>query len=326
MRLPNFFMIGAVRSGTTSVHNYLHQHPDIFMSSVKEPHYFSSDIDISLFRKDFAATVLFDRDLGYFRHKKVLPDNMEQVYLRKISNYTYLFERAGNEKIIGESSASYLFSRAAPLNIHESIPQARILIILRNPVDRAFSHYKLDLRNGWAKGTFLEAFSRDLCAPRKGWGVSNLYLELGMYYKQVKRYLELFPKKNVKIILFYELKANPGEALKDIATFLGVDPYFKFDTTVVHNKGKVPRYGFIPKMTNNLKVLWTRRRFPIINSLYKIIGKIINDSKAREFLYTDFKMTADERRSLIPYFAKDIENLSALIGKDLSHWTRMESP
>lgn len=192
-KLPNFFVVGAAKAGTTSVYNYLSRHPEVYMSPVKEPHYFASDMNTEHFRDNYKPVM--NKDLTTYLEGD-LKEPVFQAYIREWSQYVKLFKNVKNEKAIGEVSNSYLYSATAAKNIHDKIPDAKIIIILRNPVDRAFSHFIMDLRTGYSEPPFMDAMKKDMALPLKGWGVSNLYVEIGLYYEQVKRYMELFPPGN----------------------------------------------------------------------------------------------------------------------------------
>ncbi len=193
---PNFFIVGAAKSGTTSLYNYLNQHPDVYMSEVKEPHWFS----------------------------RVEPNPEQLVYpVASEEEYFALFEGWQGERAVGEASPSYLWSSAAPRRIEESVPGAKIIVMLREPVGRAFSHYLGDVREGLQRLPFYDALEEDYASQRKGWGISHLYVELGLYCQQVSRYLERFGRENVLVLFFEEFVADVVSTLRVIAEFLGVD-------------------------------------------------------------------------------------------------------
>src|SRR5215469_4673603 len=144
MPWPSFFIIGAANSGTTSLYGWLKQHPEIFMPALKEPHYFSQ-----------------------------IRPSYEQRYLRTYVTdsraYLKLFCRGACSRAIGEASPSYLFDREAPLRIRSVVPHAKIIVLLRDPLERAQSHYLMDVREGVQERTFDEAVKDDWNRKRKGW-------------------------------------------------------------------------------------------------------------------------------------------------------------
>ena len=307
-KLPNFFIVGAARAGTTSISKYLKQHPQVYMSPVKEPHYFSSDIDISSFKWQYRSRFLIDID-AYFDESKL--KELHTAHITEWEQYCKLFRNAGNAKAIGEASVSYLYSGCAAKNIREKLPNAKIVILLRNPVERAFSHYLTDLRDGYTTLSFRKALEKDLEQKKKGWGVSHLYVELGMYYEQVRRYLDLFPKDNVKIYLYDEF-GNLRELLHDLFRFLDIDRSFLPDISTVHNRSRMPKNVMINAVLKG----------PISHLLKGVLPtSYIKDIK--KLLLKDVvipQMHMDDRRRLNTIFHKDIEKLSGLLGKDLSSW------
>jgi Sulfotransferase family len=227
---PNFFIVGAANSGTTSLYSYLKQHPRVFMPALKEPHYFSQI-----------------RPSHEQRYMRTYVTN-EQVYLR-------LFSKAANFNAIGEASPSYLFDPVAPLRIHKTVPRAKIIILLRDPVERTHSHYLMDVREGLQERPFYEALQHDWTRKEKGWGVSHLYVELGLYAEQIKRYLSTFAPEQVLILTFNDL-ARAGEsdksAIARVLNFLQVDPspLDHIDTRAENSFG-VARWPWVRRLAGN---------------------------------------------------------------------------
>jgi hypothetical protein len=199
---PDFFIVGAQNSATSTLYAFLRQHPNIFMPALKEPHYFSNLP--SVWGMQYPIT-----------------------HIRREDSYLRLFSAVGQTKCKGEASSSYLWSEEAPSGIYRANPSARIVIILRNPVERAYSHYLMDIREGRQKLPFMDALQADWSRRDKGYGVSRLYVELGLYHRQVKRYISTFGHKQVVIVLFRQLLAalkGRGEGLAELASLLRVDP------------------------------------------------------------------------------------------------------
>lgn len=213
---PNFFIVGAAKAGTTSLYRYLDQHPDVYMPSVKEPHWFS----------------------------RVEPNPQRGVRpVTTDAEYLALFKGRENERAVGEASPSYLWDVNAPERIKNCVPEARIIVSLRAPIDRAFSHYLMDMREGWQTKPFYEALREDYLRSTKGWGVSHLYVELGLYAAQLTRYLECFGHDRVLVIFFEEFVSDVHSTLTSIATFLRIEPSAipVIGHGVRHNSFAVPR-------------------------------------------------------------------------------------
>lgn len=223
--LPNFLIVGAVKAGTTSLYEYLSQHPDVFMPDLKEPHYFT-------------------------RLVPPPPPAMLEEYVRDPIQYARLFEDAGQAKAIGEASPSYLWCPEAPRRIREELGPVRIIAILREPIDRVYSHFLMDVRDRRQKQSFLRALQEDLAKTPKGWWVSALYVELGLYREQLERYFELFGSERVLVLFHDELTASAPATLRRIAEFLeiDVDAVDSIDFSRTHNpyrKVRGPLAGWI---------------------------------------------------------------------------------
>ncbi len=220
MAFPNFFIVGSAKAGTTSLYQYLRRHPEVFMSPVKEPHYFSQ--------------VAPDPGLRFiYAHKSV----------RDEASYQKLFRGAKQASAIGEASTSYLWDEKTPARIKAAVPAAKIIIMLREPAARAYSHYLNDVREGIEKRPFLQALEEDHARARKGWGISHLYVELGLYTEQVRRYLTSFPEKNVRVLFFEEFGADTKAILRQVWDFLNLEaPRQGHDEyQVTHNAYAAPR-------------------------------------------------------------------------------------
>lgn len=288
---PNFFVVGAAKAGTTSLYRCLSQHPDVYMAPVKEPHWFS-------------------RVQPNPEHA-VSPVTSEREYLK-------LFEGWKGESAIGEASPSYLWDAEAPHRIKDALPHAKIIAILRHPVERAYSHYLMNVQEGIQNLPFLEALEEDHQARRKGWGVSHLYVDLGLYAEQVRRYLEAFDRSQVKVILYEDVRGDPKTVLESLFGFLEVDPQCAegIYTDVHYNPYTVPRNHLTKTVLRSRRIRslgakvtpkptreWIRKRL-----LSKREPKPAMDEGAREFL--------------MDLFRPDIRKLQKSLGRDLDSWLR----
>lgn len=237
--MPNFFIVGAAKSGTTSMYRYLEQHPDVYMPSFKEPHWFAR----------------VEPSSNFIVHSVTSEDE-----------YLKLFEGWKGERAIGEASPSYLWDVSAPARIKQEVPNARIIVLLREPVSRAFSHYLMDVREGMEARPFLRALQEDYAIHKKGWGISHLYVELGMYCEQISRYLDRFGRESVLVLFFEEVFADPDStfyALERTLNFLGVYPTVPngVDLQRRYNSHAVPRGRFSRFMLRALAIRSMARRF-----------------------------------------------------------------
>jgi len=304
MILPNFFIVGAAKCGTASLYYYLREHPEIYMSPIKEPHFFSDDIDIDKFSEDYKKSLL--KDVGRYVNGP-MDKIIHAAHIRNLEQYCKLFKNVKNEKAIGEISNSYLYSKTAARNIKKMIPNAKIIMVLRNPIERAFSHYLMDLHIGYSKEpTFMRAIKKAMQSEEKSWGAGRLYLELGLYYEQVKRYLEIFGSRTVKIILFERIKKDVSGVMREIFSFLDVYPFFEIVFHKRYNISLIPKY----KLLNRL--LW---KIGAQNFFARINNELFNKKR-------NVSLSNKERDFLRLYYKKDIMKLSDLINRDLSEWLK----
>lgn len=310
---PNFFLVGAAKSGTTAIGGYLQQHHDIYMSPIKEPNFFSKDIITSEFDKEFSRYKEVDLD-SYFSHARL--KHMHCAFINSYAYYLRLFREVKDEKAIGDASVTYLFSKVAAEEIKKDIPDAKIIIILRNPVERAFSHYLMDLSSGYVPygQSFQEALDEDLKRSQKGWGKSHLYVELGMYFEQVQKYLDIFERKNVNICLYDDFKNDPAGIVKDMYKFLAIDASFKVDCGKKYNVSQLPKNELFSK------VVVFYKQHAVLHAL--VSSKMKGFLKKVVLTNRTFVISAFTRSCLLKKFEDDILKLGELINRDLSVWLR----
>lgn len=197
---PNFFIVGAAKCGTTSLYSELRKHPDVFLPEIKEPHYFARCPPAS---KPWETHCSGD-----------------------LSAYQQLYIDSAGRSAIGDASPSYLLDEESASRIHAVRPDAKIIVILRDPVARAHSAYLMNQVGGYEPSSisFKDALRQDIARENKGWGVSRMYVEAGMYCSQVHRYLDLFGSEQVLVLLSEHLKNKPQDLYAGIARHLGITP------------------------------------------------------------------------------------------------------
>ncbi len=280
---PNLFIVGAPKAGTSSLYAYLSNIPGIFMPKIKEPNYFSVN---------------------------TIPNNSRVRPIRDKSKYIKLFKKVKNEKIIGDASPSYLSDPAAPKLIHEIVPDARIIISLRDPVERTLSYYLMHLRNGLLKGTFHEELQKSLKLCRV-YNIRSLRLETGLYAEDVQRYLDLFGKKQVKILIFEEFIKDTKKTLNDVLSFLDVDYEMNNFEGEAYNKFGVARGSISKFLLRNIRIR-------------RVAEKIISPSGRRVFRENILlkkgekpKMSQEDRNTLIKFYNEDVIKLQKNLGRKL---------
>jgi len=302
--LPNFFIVGAARSGTTSLDRYLSQHPEIYIIPRKETHFFAVDLFPSRF------TGPGDERLN----ERVIRDEKE---------YAQLFASAAGAKAIGESSVFYLCYPEAAERIAHAVPDARIIITLREPVARAYSAYMFLLRDGRETLGFEEGLSREKERKQKDFEPIWWYKELSLYYSQVKHYLEVFGTQRVKVLLYEELFANPEQVLREVFSFLGVQEDVVIDTSVRYNPAGVVKsrrlYTFLTRFVRNPNGLEKR-----IKSLIPRKLRMVWATKAMSMLVRPVPMDPQLQTHLRPYFVEDVAKLEELLHRNLECWHYQE--
>ena len=193
---PNFFIVGAQKAATSSLYSYLKDIPGVYMSPLKEPNY-------------FAPHVISSNSSDVIRDKK---------------EYLNLFKKAGGYIAVGEASPIYLWDPDAPRLIHQAVPHARIIMILRDPIERAYSNYLMRMKYSGMKSSFYDEIMRDYKdQEKKLFGKSQFYIEFGMYFEQVKRYFDSFGREQVKVIIFEEFIQHTERSVNEVLAFLGVN-------------------------------------------------------------------------------------------------------
>ena len=295
MALPNLLIVGAAKSGTTSLHNYLSQHPSVFMCSPKEPHF------------------LINKEIGEERIPKGVLN---------IEDYKSLFKGASTKKYRGESSVMYLsFPEFAIKNINKYLSKdVKIIIMLRNPVERAYSGYQHVKRYNLMESlTFEKALDQ---SENRYHNISNMtpasrYLELGMYFEQVKKFIEEFD--SVYVIIYDDYINDFSSEIDNIFKFLDVDA-FKVNAEEKHMVGGWEwKNEWIKSLMMKKTPFKTVLKFLLpFKSLRKSI--MVNLQKGNTNKIENINPGTE--KWLKEYYKSDVEKLSLLLNRDLNNWTR----
>lgn len=305
MTMPNFLIIGTQKAGTTSLYHYLNQHPEVYMSPVKEPNFFAIEGEKLNFRGSFGE------------------DNLNSTPFANFKAYKSLFKGVENERAIGEASTLYLYSPKAPERIKYYIPDVKLIAILRNPVDRAFSNFLYNVRDGREPiQDFAQALQEEQKRILNNWGYIWHYRQRGFYCAQLKRYYDMFGRDQIKIILYEDLNNNLANVLVDIFKFIEVDFEFKPDITKKYNISNIDqnvievalrafliRPNLIKSLIKPLVPTILRRR---------IVMNILNGPHGKES--NKPQLSIELRKQLIKFYHEDILKLQDLIQRDLSSW------
>ncbi|MFA0964680.1 sulfotransferase [Roseivirga sp. BDSF3-8] len=276
MQLPDFLVIGAEKSGTTWLKHNLNEHPEVFVPSKKELNFFDKDEH-------------YDQGLSY---------------------YASFFEQADGNVKKGELTPGYLHTpEKSAARIYELFPQIKLIAILRDPVERAWSNFLMHKADGRTDASFADIISQNHSIVTKGY-----------YYQQLLPYLNRFPSENIMILNYDRLKSEPAALLKQIFSFIGVDD------------------NFVP--TQSKKVIFSARKakYPVLNKTLSIVGHVSRSlgfagkfrgakRKLRQWVKKNNTVTApkeamseSDRRALNNLYREDLDQLSGLVGKDFSNW------
>lgn len=305
---PDFVLIGAAKCGTTALYDMLCNHPGIFGSPVKEPHYFSQ-FKVDQFTNRFRKNNVIDPD-SYFANDEL--SEQFQLFITDLNLYLRLFATASDQMLRGEASTSYLYSDRAARAISEHNPDTKIIAILRNPIDRVFSHYTMALKYGYTTDDFLTAVRKDQNVIDKGWGRSQLYLELGHYDEQIARYFQYFPREHIHLIHYDDWRSNPQREMQALIEFLNLDP-IEIPSNNFRNVGEIPRFVRVNQWFHQLGI-----RQSLADHIPLSLKKTIRSwyLKPKDKLH----MEESARAYLLSYYRPRIERLAEIWGRDLSSW------
>ncbi|MEM9022271.1 MAG: sulfotransferase [Bacteroidota bacterium] len=309
---PNFFLAGVVKGGTTSLGHYLNNHPEVYLSPIKETTFLSQrDMDFARFRKDYRMDVQLDVS-RYVRGP--MTERIHIAHVEAWEDYLRLFAPAKGFRAIGEASVSYAICPSAAPAIHARLPQARIVLMLRDPVSRCFSQYLMNRKEGKTLETdFLREVRNDQEQAHHGWGVSHQYLELGMYADQVARFQQLFPKEQLCLLDYHDFRKDPADTLRQIFAFLGVDTAVAVDTSERLNEAQMPRFARLQYALTQAGVVGMVKRM-LPRNARKVVMKRLYSKQSLPAL------TPEQRAFLIDHYREDVARLETLWNKDLSHW------
>jgi hypothetical protein len=287
----DFIGVGAEKAGSTWVADMLRQHPEVFVPEKKEV-YFFNEYDPHFLK---VKNPKYEWGLGW---------------------YLDHFKEVEKDVLTGEFSPTYLYSRSTAERIYSNFPKVKTFIVIRDPIERAFSQYIQDKRFGLLDGlSFSDAIKEN-----------DTYIEKGLYYKHISSYLKIFPRKNVKIILLDDIKSEPEKIIREVFIFLKL-------------REKSYRPKFLRKKSNSaqkarfigLNKFMISREYALRNSRFRWLLKPLEGSgvrtlaiKIRELNSVDYKSyprsSKSNKEKLYKYFEDDIKNLEKLLGRNLKKW------
>lgn len=300
--LPNFIILGSPKCGTTSLYNYLAQHPEIYMSQVKEPGFFTLE------GREIPESHWFETRGAYS--------------FTTLTEYSKLFAEVSSEIAIGETSSAYFASIKATQRIRHYIPDAKLVAVLRNPADRLYSHFNFMVMLGRESQDIHITVADQLAlnlqnAESSGDHHNHYYLVHGLYYKHLRRFYKYFLKEKIKVYLFEELRYETKKLLGDLFKFLEVDENFQVDHSTHHNPSGVFRSQSFD---------WIIRNNPFRPLIEKSLKLELRDTIKSKLNLMNLKpappMPPDIRAILIDYYREDILKLQDMVDRDLSDWLK----
>lgn len=300
MTMPNFMIIGAAKAGTSALYRYIKQHPDVYMSPKKEPHFFS-----------------FDAQSKYTKG----PGDTIPLAITDPEAYEALFDGVTSEVAIGEASPTYLYVSGAAERIAAKLPDVKMVAILRQPVDRAYSAFMHVVRDGRESlRDFSVALEAEYQRIAAGWGPIWHYIQGGFYHTQLMRFYDRFSSNQIKVLLYDDFRDNPVGVVRDVFSFIQVDPDFVPDMSAKPNVSGIPKSSLAQKL---MYLLFIKR-----NPIKKIARLTLPESVRWRFTTT--VRNRNLRRVPLPpklrrdltnrYYKSEIEKLEVLLNRNLRAW------
>lgn len=300
MVMPNFLVIGAAKSGTTALYYALRQHPEIYMSRSKEPNFFALEGEVPAFRG---------------------PGDQQTINSQSITSlaaYQRLFQGVSQEAAVGEASTSYLYHARASERIRHYIPSAKLIVILRHPVERAYSSYLHLIRDRREPlADFSQALQAEQARIGDHWEHIWHYTQMGFYSAQLERYFRAFDAGRIKIHLYDEWVSNPLQVIRETFRFLGVDEQFVPDLSLRPNVSGIPRHRVLQAILMKLNPAEAAvNPFRFTRLCARRAVRIANNNLIKP------PIPEAVRAELGGVFKGDIVKLQDLIQRDLSEWLR----
>jgi hypothetical protein len=271
--LPNFLCIGTQRSGSTWLYKCLSEHPDVFLPTVKEVSFFDSH------------------------------------YAKGVSYYESFYADAGDAKAVGDVTPGYIYGKDCPARIAEHLPEAKMIAVLRNPIDRAHSAYEFFVKNEAGK-TFDEAFSGDLAKLDDG---LQWMLDLGVYHTQLESYFSCFPRDQFLILPYEQVVTDNAWALNEVYKFIDVDPDFR--PSMVDQTVNVNVYPGLQDTLGKLRMDWL-----IEGVKASPLGPWLRKRYKKKRDNNNEIMRPETRQKLLDYYREPNQKLGELLDMDVSAW------
>lgn len=293
-RLPNFIVIGAPKAGTTSLFFYLAQHPDIFLPQQKELHYFTS--------KHLSASVAGPGDRTALH-----------AICKSRQAYENHYKKVRSQPSIGEVSPSYLYFSSVAHEIKNQLGSVKIVVSLRDPIQKAFSQYMHLLRDNREQLEFFEALNNEASRREQGWSDFWAYSESSLYSVHLKRYIETFGQENVKIIIFEDMVKDVKRTMREVFEFLGVSSDLELKTDTTYNPSGKPNSKLLADLLS--------RPSPVKSFIKRLLGRNLSARLQQRALRLNIgdklEISHEARVYLKDYFSEDVATLEGILGRKL---------
>ncbi|NEP01043.1 MAG: sulfotransferase [Symploca sp. SIO2E9] len=291
-KLPTFLIIGVQKAGTTSIYNYLKQHPQVYMSPVKETNFLERDWET------------------------IAPEVVNKNGIDTFEKYSQLFTGVKEELAIGEASPNYLFHyESASERILRYLPNAQLIAVLRNPVERAYSDCLMHVRDAIGAGK-----SRTLSEQIKSKSNSSFTLRKGLYSQQLKYFFDAFGKDKIKVYLYDDFSKKPVDTIQDMYRFIGIDDHFCPDMSKKSQVAQVPKVQFLNTLLRKQNPLREFAASVLKNFLPLPLRQNLRSSLINMNSTGKTSLSLEERQELVEFYREDILKLQDLIQRDLSSW------
>ena len=291
--VPDFMIVGAAKCGTTTLFGILGSHPQIFIPTNKEPWFFSH----------------VDEDI-----EKIVLGPQKDMIVNDVNEYLKLYDGRGPSEVCGDASTSYLYDYEKTIEnikrLRASWENLKIIVVIRDPVERAYSHYLNNIRSGSEARDFSECIKCSVDGVEERY---RDYLQYGMYHDQIRAYKEQFD--NIAVILFEELVSCPEDILPSLFGFIGVDPTHKLKNFPKENASGVPTSQYVSKIIFQKNIFKTAAKTLVPARLRRMISGYIENK-----FMTRPDMTSGQREFLVAYYKDDILRLEKFLGISLASW------
>jgi hypothetical protein len=293
---PTFLLIGAGKSGTTSLFRYLCQHPDVYDTPIKEPRFFAVE--------------------GRMTPELARVPRLVSTW----DGYLALYDGARPDQARGEASMCYLHSEGVVDGVRARIPDARLLVILRHPAEAVWSHYQMSRRKGRTR-SLGRMIDQEPLEPRvtRFTNTDTQMVRMRFYHHHLTRWLDAFSPEQLQVLLYDDLEDDPAALVQQAWAHIGVDPTVPVDVAERHNVGTTPRSARLQAFRRSQGRLGRAVKAPLRHAPG---GDAIRSAVTRWNRRPTDTLPADLRRRLLDIYRDDTEALEELLGRDLSTWRR----